>query len=404
MGYYKFPRYVSVAEKKARAEKKLKQLRKKETDIQPVVVDGHALARTWWGKAWNRNLERYADFVNRISRGRSYLRHGAVLDLRIEPGEVRALVQGSASRPYSVTIRIAALGKKNWKDIRGACAGRIESMSDLLQGRFPESLSEVFTARGQGLFPSPQEIKFDCSCPDWAEMCKHVAATLYGIGARLDEDPALFFILRKVKVADLISEAMAETTERLLEKAKETSGQVIAEADLADVFGIVMDEQLDFGNTTAPGIGKNSPVETKAARRTARVAVSRRRKNSSVSDRDRVLALVKNASAGIAVKALAAETGLTSVRVRNIIAWAHAQGAIVRLARGVYGAKKERAARGTATEVVLKAVQNANEGIGVPELCERTGLEAKNLRDIIFRLSKLGKIKRIRWGIYAAVR
>ncbi|MBW2612824.1 MAG: hypothetical protein JRE12_10775, partial [Deltaproteobacteria bacterium] len=117
MSDWRFARYVSVGEKRAKALKKLKQLRKKNPNIEPVVVEGRTLAKTWWGKAWNNNLERYADYANRIGRGRSYIRHRAVLDLQIEPGKVTALVQGSRAKPYSVSIKIRKLSKKTWREI-----------------------------------------------------------------------------------------------------------------------------------------------------------------------------------------------------------------------------------------------------------------------------------------------
>ncbi|MEA3333406.1 MAG: hypothetical protein U9Q58_07400, partial [Pseudomonadota bacterium] len=192
MSGWGYPRYVSVAEKKAKAAKKLKQLRKKRPDIKPVVIEGRTLAHTWWGKSWNRNLERYADFSNRIGRGRSYLRHGAVLDLKIESGKVISLVQGSTSRPYEIEITIKPISPALWASIKNQCRGELKSLQDLLAGRFPKGLGEIFFAQGEGLFPVPKEISFDCSCPDWASMCKHVAATLYGVGARFDEDPSLF--------------------------------------------------------------------------------------------------------------------------------------------------------------------------------------------------------------------
>jgi uncharacterized Zn finger protein len=193
MSSWGYPKYVTAAEKKAKAEKKLKQLRKKMPGIEPVILDGSTLARTWWGKSWNRNLERYADYSNRIGRGKSYVRHGAVLDLKIEGGRVTALVQGTRAKPYEVVINIAPVKKVNWDQIRKQCQDELRSLTDLVAGRFPKELGEIFLAEGKGLFPTPGEISFDCSCPDWASMCKHVAATLYGVGARLDEDPLLFY-------------------------------------------------------------------------------------------------------------------------------------------------------------------------------------------------------------------
>ncbi|MBI9085744.1 MAG: hypothetical protein JEZ11_19255 [Desulfobacterales bacterium] len=467
MGYYRFPRYVSVAEKRAKAEKKIKQLRKKNADIQPVCVDGRSMAKTWWGKAWNENLERYADFENRIGRGRSYLRNRAVLDLRIEAGKVHALVQGSTSKPYEVTVRIRPLGKKNWAAIKGACAGRIDSMHHLLEGRFPESLSALFTAQGEGLFPSPEEIEFDCSCPDWAYMCKHVAATLYGIGARLDVEPALFFRLRKVKIEDLVSQAMAETTERLLERAKKGSDRVIDDADLGDVFGIVMEDRLDFGQAKPPVPRKKRAPKGRLSPKKMAGNASGKKKRTPASNKEWVLELVENTSGGIDVPTLAEKTGLSPVRVRsivygackkrlieragrgifrgrarkeiagneaekvlgmiqaaakghriadiqaetklpaarvrNILARALAKGDIARLSRGVYGRKRKAEGSATASDTVFRIIQSAKKGVAFSQLRESTGMEEKKLRNIVFRLSRQGKIRSVIRGVYATV-
>jgi len=219
MSYWGYPRYVSVGKKRAKAAKKLKQLKKKNPAIMPIIIEGRTIARTWWGKSWNHNLERYADYSNRIGRGRSYVRHGAVLDLQISPRRVESLVQGTRSKPYTVIINIKGIKKKIWQNMKTACAGKLDSLPELLAGKFPKTLGEIFTIRGQGLFPSPEEIEFNCSCPDWAYMCKHVAATLYGIGARLDDSPSLFFKLRKVNIDDLIQQAITDQSYKLLKKA-----------------------------------------------------------------------------------------------------------------------------------------------------------------------------------------
>ncbi|MCC7264031.1 MAG: hypothetical protein IT369_16075 [Candidatus Latescibacteria bacterium] len=241
--YHGFPEYVPVAQKRAKAARKLQDLKKKNPSIQPVVLEGNTLARTWWGKSWNENLERYADYYNRIDRGRSYVRHGAVLDLKIAPGKVRALVQGSQRQPYKIEISIAALDQKTWARLRKSTAGQLDSLADLLAGKFPQPLQELFFAKGGGLFPEPKEIDFDCSCPDWASMCKHVAATLYGIGARLDENPSLFFELRKIEVDELITQAVQRTTRTLLAKARTRKTKVIADTDITAVFGIELEDQ-----------------------------------------------------------------------------------------------------------------------------------------------------------------
>lgn len=242
-GYSGFPRYVSVAEKRERNQKAIEKLRKKKKDISPVVVEGQAIAKSWWGKSWNKNLERYADFANRIGRGRNYVRHGAVLDLRVEKGIVRALVKGSRGAPYKVVVRVNKLSPKIWEDMRDVSRVKLDSLSDLLAGRFPEDLKADFFQKGTGLFPSAKEISFECSCPDWASMCKHVASVLYGIGNRLDDAPELFFELRQVSIDDLISETVKTTSRNLIDKAEQAVGDdVIADADLADVFGIEMDD------------------------------------------------------------------------------------------------------------------------------------------------------------------
>lgn len=245
MRYYdrEFPRYVPVAEKYAKVQKKLQQLKKKDPNITPLILQGSKLVRTWWGMAWNKNLENYADYSNRISRGRSYIKNGCVLDFKINPGEVTSLVQGTMLQPYEVTIKIKPLSQDAWTEIKKQCEGKIESLQELIEGRFPKELDEVFTAKGKGLFPSPTEIKFGCNCLDWASMCKHVAATLYGVGVKLDDDPKLFFLLRQVEMDDLITQAVRDKSQHLLKKAEKKTSRVIDDLDAAKMFGIDMDEK-----------------------------------------------------------------------------------------------------------------------------------------------------------------
>lgn len=231
-------KYIPVAAKKAKAAASLKRLRSKNQDLEPILISGRKLACTWWGQAWNNNLERYADYSNRIDRGRSYIRQGSVLDLKIAPGEVRALVQGSRRLPYQVTIAIAPLGDSIWQAVVNACAGQIDSLQDLLEGRFPESLVNLFTAHGKGLFPTPKEIHFTCSCPDWASMCKHVAAALYGVGVRLDQAPDLLFTLRQVDMHHLISQTIQQKTDALTNPGIQKSTRILDDHNLAEMFGI----------------------------------------------------------------------------------------------------------------------------------------------------------------------
>lgn len=245
MSFNDYPRYVTAAEKKAKAKKALEKHKKKNPDITPVVIQGRKLARTWWGMAWNDNLEGYADYYNRIDRGRSYVRNGAVIDLKIDKGTITALVQGSSSKPYAVKIDICEINKSVWEKIKNSCEGKIESLQELIEGKFPKALSDLFTAKGKGLFPAPKEIVLNCSCPDWAVMCKHVAAVLYGVGARLDENPELFFTLRNVNIEDLISEAVKGKTKTMLNKAKKKSGRIMDDTDVTDMFGINIEDEID---------------------------------------------------------------------------------------------------------------------------------------------------------------
>lgn len=230
--------YVPVAKKKQSAQKALEKYRKKRPDLQPVTITGNRIAKTWWGVAWNKNLEAYADYANRIGRGRSYVRNGCVLDLRIDVGRVSALVAGSARKPYKVEITIEPLSENRWKRISELCGRSIASIDQLVQGKFPEELAGLFNQTGEGLFPTPREIKFSCSCPDWADMCKHVAAVLYGIGARLDEDPALFFKLRNIEMEALVQKSIEEKMKSMLKNAEKETPRVIKDADLGELFGV----------------------------------------------------------------------------------------------------------------------------------------------------------------------
>ena len=239
MAYYDYyPEYVSVAKKRDKAKKQLEKLKKKNPNLAPIMTEGRTIARTWWGKAWNKNLENYADYSNRISRGRSYVRNGAVLDLKIDTGVARALVQGSGRNPYEIEINIFPLSGEKWDIILSVCNHKIDSLAELVEGKFPRELEDIFTFKGQGLFPTPKEIKFSCSCPDWAGMCKHVTAALYGIGARFDEDPILFFKLRDIDFQVLLKKTIKQKMQNLLENANKKSSRVLDDKDVLELFDL----------------------------------------------------------------------------------------------------------------------------------------------------------------------
>ena len=239
MPYYdSYTEYVPVAKRKEKARKQIEKLKKKKPDLAPIVITGKNLANTWWGKAWNKNLENYADYSNRISRGRSYVRSGAVVDLKIETGIVNALVQGSERKPYVVEIRIAKLPTHKWDSILQLCNHKIDNLAEIVEGRFPKELEELFTLKGKGLFPSENEIQFSCSCYDWANMCKHVTAALYGIGARFDEDPTLFFKLRDIDFGVLLKKTIEQKMQSLLVNSDKKSHRVLDDKDVFDLFGV----------------------------------------------------------------------------------------------------------------------------------------------------------------------
>ena len=233
-GFYSQP---TTSELKRKLEASRKSAEKKGKVLEPVVIQRRSIANSWWGQAWCANLERYADFESRLERGKRYVKTGAVIDLKIGKGKILAKVQGSRKTPYKAEIRISPLSEERCQEIIGKCGQRVENLEKLLAGDFPVELKELFTER-DGLFPSPREISFSCSCPDWALMCKHVAAALYGIGARLDENPSLFFELRGIEVGRFIDVAIANRVEVMLKNAGRKSARMIRDEDVLELFGI----------------------------------------------------------------------------------------------------------------------------------------------------------------------
>jgi uncharacterized Zn finger protein len=251
-GGFEFPEYVSVGTRRARARAAAEKIaRQHKRSLAPVgPIGGNKLVRTFWGKAWCDNLESYRDYENRLPRGRSYVRQGAVIDLRILAGKVAALVSGTSI--YEVDVTIRSLPPESWTKLAFECTKQIDSLVDLLRGRLPTQVIELVTRKQGGLFPAPKEISFQCSCPDWAGLCKHVAATLYGVGVRLEERPELFFELRGVDHTELVGGA-AEAVPRLADGAKRR--KVVRGADLSALFGIELE----------PSTTKVAPAGTEGA-------------------------------------------------------------------------------------------------------------------------------------------
>jgi len=288
---YGWGNYVSVAEKRRQAQRKISELRKKGGPIAPVTIEGRAIASNFWGKAWCSNLERYSDFASRLPRGRSYVRNGCVVDLQITSGKIAAKVSGQEL--YDVTISIAPVVARRWRAICRDCSGTIDSLVELLQGRLAKSVMDRVCRQGDGLFPAPDEIKLSCSCPDWADMCKHVAATLYGVGARLDEAPRLLFVLRGVDEGELLTGSAQEMTHS---KPTPDASAVLKDGDVAALFGIEMVDVTGLEvSVSAPSKQKRLPKlkrRTKGIQREKAAAA----KQTRASRNDDVLARTKLAS------------------------------------------------------------------------------------------------------------
>jgi uncharacterized Zn finger protein len=297
---YGYPPYVSKAEKIARAAKSRLKMARKGIMLEPVIIEGRTIAKTWWGQGWVKNLERYADFSNRLPRGRSYLRNGSILDLKIEKNRVMALVSGSRETPYKIAIDIEPLSRSLESELIKKSRNSLDSMHSLLSGEFPEELKENFFKKDSGLFPSPKEIKLDCSCPDWASMCKHVAAALYGVAVLLDKKPELFFILRGIDINSFVAVVAKEETAKLLKKAEVESNRVLAGMDSDDQMGELFGISFESAATDPDNAG--APIDVVPS-------ANRNKKNQKV---------VKKASDKITIKKASSDAGVSkSVKVKD---------------------------------------------------------------------------------------
>ncbi len=261
MAWQQWAPYVSVAERRRRATRKMEALRKKGVDIQPIEISGHKIAKTFWGESWCNHLESFSDYENRLPRGRTYVRNGSVCHLAIAKGAVEAKISGS--KLYNVRIRIKTLPGKKWNAVKRQCGGKIGSLIELLQGRLSDNIMEVVTDRTNGLFPLPNEISLDCDCPDWAVMCKHVAAVLYGVGARLDHKPELLFTLRGVDHEELIDADAEAAVSAATTKGK---SKRLDTDDLSAVFGI--DVAASNADSPLPAAPKKKVKKRAATKRT----------------------------------------------------------------------------------------------------------------------------------------
>ena len=254
---YGFRPYVSVAERRRKAQREVSKLTKKGKTIQPILIEGRAIANTFWGKSWCDTLEAYSDYANRLPRGRTYVRNGSVVHLEIRAGEIEAIVSGSEL--YRIKVKITPAAKTKWQALCKQCAGGIGSLVELLQARLSDRVMGILMQPDLGLFPSPKEIQMTCSCPDSAGMCKHLAAVLYGVGSRLDHSPELLFVLRSVDYEQLISQAV--TAKDLT--AKSGAGPELSETEIGDIFGIEL-EKPNAASKPAPRAPSRSKAKSKA--------------------------------------------------------------------------------------------------------------------------------------------
>jgi len=264
--YEWYPPYVSVAERRANAKAELEKLRKKKgLNVQPVEISGRKIASSFWGKGWCDHIESFHDYANRLPRGRTYVRNGSVCHLEIKPGSIEALVSGSEL--YNVVITIAPIPHAKWTSVKAACAGQIGSLIDLLRGKLASGVMEVVSHRSTGLFPLHKEIRFNCDCPDSARMCKHIAAVLYGVGARLDHAPEKLFHLRGVNHEEMVDVASAIGAAT----GAGSSRRRLAATGLDDIFGIDLAGGAKGEAQAAEPIGAALPV--KGVKPRAKVAV-----------------------------------------------------------------------------------------------------------------------------------
>ena len=299
-----YPQYIPIGARRAQALEEMRKLREQGVRVQPIEIRGRAIARSFWGRRWCEHLESFSDYENRLPRGRTYVRNGSVCHLEVGAGGVEAMVAGSAV--YHVVIRIRKLKKPAWKAIKTACAGQIGSVLELLQGRLSDHVMNVVADRDTGLFPTPREIKLACDCPDWATMCKHVAAVLYGVGSRLDDSPELLFLLRGVDEAELIATDMA------LPHGTATADG-LADGDLEDIFGIDLDpaEVAVAADQAAPTPNPRIEADDPTPQRTTRAARARSRDTGATTSRFR--------PTGGLVAELRQRSGFTAVELAELL-------------------------------------------------------------------------------------
>lgn len=226
-------RYVRVAKRKESAAETAKRLEAEGEILTPAKAHGKAIANSFWGRSWCKAIEGWNDYESRLPAGRSLLKNGGVIDLRIEENLVTAKVV--ADRLYEVRIFFRKQDEERLAELKKHLTGKLTSLIDLIKGELSDEVITEICSEKYGLFPDYGELKTSCDCLDDAVMCRHAAAALYGIAPRLDDEPELFFTLRGIKAEDFFDSAEA------IRQTGEDTAEIDLE-DLSDTFGIDLEE------------------------------------------------------------------------------------------------------------------------------------------------------------------
>ncbi len=200
-GFDEQPR-LRAADLERLADARREQLLAAGESLNPVVSRSRKLATRFWGSAWMRHLAVCESGGLCLAPGRTLLRHGCVLDIRVAPGLVSAKV--SAEELYEIELRLAPPDEERVEALATLCAGKIDSLLSLLEGRVDEALLQQLCDPDNGLLPDARDWHISCSCPDWSDPCPHAAAAMYALGVLLDSQPELLFTLRSIDSASLL--------------------------------------------------------------------------------------------------------------------------------------------------------------------------------------------------------
>ena len=220
-------------------------------DYGEVKIDGKVISSSWWGQMWCRNIENYSNIRNRLERGRTYIRQNTVKSLSISNNCAESQVQGHSKEPYRVIINIKTIEKSKYDNILNKCENSVDNLESLMTGSFPKEYQQFFTDEEYGLFPKSNEIDYNCTCLDYEKnmhMCKHIAATMYAIGNKLDNDPLIFFKLRGIDISEFSNKILKKETEFVWNNINGESNRKINSNDISFLFGVDCDEIDDENN------------------------------------------------------------------------------------------------------------------------------------------------------------